>query len=171
MSASMGLTQLNYANPHNVADCLRALKQAGYGTDSDIIGLGDLLNLIIALANQGSNSVAASRVATYGGTATAGDVLTLTIGGVAFVHTVVDGTSVTTAMTEMKNALNADEGFSARYVATNSAGALTVTAKRKGAGMTGTTFVAAVTGVGTFVAAGATMTGGTLLDDILPIAD
>ena len=171
MTASVGLTQLNRANPQILADAFRAMYQAGYGTDTAVIGVGDLINKLIALANQGSGSTAASRAATYAGTATAGDVLTLTIDGVAFAHTVVDGTSVTTAMTEMKTALNADEDFAARYVASNAAGVLTVTALRKGTGMNGTTFAASKVGTGTFTAAGATMTGGLLLDDILPLAD
>ena len=64
----------------------------------------------------------------------------------------------------MKTALNADEDFAARYVASNAAGVLTVTALRKGTGMNGTTFAASKVGTGTFTAAGATMTGGLLLD-------
>jgi phage tail sheath gpL-like len=171
MTASVGLTALNRANPQLLPDAFRAMYQAGYGTDTAVIGIGDLLNQLIALANQGSGSTAASRAATYGGTATAGDVLTLTIDGVDFAHTVVDDTSVTTAMAEMVAALNADDTFSARYTASNAAGVITATAKRKGTGMNGTTFVASKVGTGTFVAAGATMTGGLLLDDILPIAD
>lgn len=132
-------------------------------------GLGTLLNRIIAVANQGSSSVGATRVVTYGGTATADDELTITIDGEAYTHIVVDGTTATTAATEMRTALNLDPTFAARWLATNTAGAITIAALQKGVQGNAFSFVASKVGTGTFVAAGALMTGGSGANDIAPI--
>lgn len=171
IEVARGLSEIDLANPNNFHDCLRAIKREGFGETDSESGLGTLINLLIAQGNQSSSSVAAARAVTYAGTATAGDVLTLNLDGEAYSHTVVDGTTVTTAMTEMKVALNADPDYSARWLASNVAGVLTSTALRKGVGANSWLFSASKVGTGTFVAAGATFTGGSGVDDLLPIVD
>lgn len=165
-SQPLGLRELNHPSPGILSAVLTAIACAGFGA-TGTLGFGDLLNQLIAQGNQGSSSAAASQTATYAGTATAGDVLTLVLDGVTYNWTVVDGTSVTTAMTEMKNGLNAIAAFAAAYTASNVAGVLTVTAKRKGAGFNTKTFAASKVGTGTFTAGAATFAGGTGVDDIL----
>lgn len=167
------LATLNNGDPNRLHDAFRAIDQAGYDVTKDtaVGGFGDLINKLIALANQGSGSTAASVTATYGGTATTGDILNISIDGEAYTYTVADGTSVTTAITGMKTALNADADFAKRWTASNAAGVLTITAKRKGVGYNGKAFSVTKTGTGTWVAGAAALAGGLLLDDILPIAD
>jgi phage tail sheath gpL-like len=167
---ALGLRELNNPTPGVLSSVLAAITCAAFGA-SATVPFGDLVNKLIAQGNQGSSSTAAARTATVAGTVAAGDVLTLTIGGVAFPHTIVDGTDATSAATEYKNSLNADATFSAAYTASNAAGVITITAKRKGTGGNAITFAAAKTGSGgtTFTAAGATLTGATGVDDLLAI--
>jgi phage tail sheath gpL-like len=166
----MGLAELNNPTASQLTAALAAISLAGFGL-TGTMKFGDMLNKLIAQGNQGSSSTAAAQTATVAGTVAAGDVLTLTVGGVAYPHTIVDGTSATTAATEYKNALNADPVFSKAYVASNAAGVLTITALRKGTAGNAIALAAAKTGVGgtTFTAGGATLAGATGVDDLLAI--
>lgn len=161
-----GLSELNRANLNNLPDLLRLVK----GPD---VPIGTLLNKIIATANAGNAAaVAAAQTATVAGTVAADDELTVTLtppGYDAFsvMHKIVDGTSATTAGTELKNALNANSTFARWFVATNVAGVVTITAKYKGPAMNATKLAVAKTGAGstTITAGAATFASGAGTDD------
>ena len=171
MTTPLGLTDLNNANPHTLADNFRNLVGPG-------LAIGDYLNTVADRLNALSTATAAARTCTIAGTVTADDILSLALvapDGFSFSydHQIVNATSATTAADELEAALEADADFASRYTVNNTAGVLTITALRKGTAENATTFVVAKTGGGstTFVAAGATLTGGAGSDDILAIID
>jgi phage tail sheath gpL-like len=169
--AQFGLADLNKADPSNLADCMRSI--AGPN-----MGIGDLLNAIIAKINQPADSTAAAATVTIAGTMHTGDVVTTTVGGNAVAYTLVAGDSTATlAAANIVAALNANAAMAALVTATNSAGVITLTAKRKGTGFNATALTAVVSGAGattTATAQAATFgaaTAGTGLDDILAIVN
>lgn len=169
---SRGLSEIDNASPHNLLDCLRSVQQGPLSNGEAKTGLGSLLNKMIAQGNNESTSIGSWQTVTYGGTATAGDDLAIEIDGETYSHVVVDDTTVTTAMTEMKTALNADTTFAARWLASNVAGVLKITdIVRKGTSSNGYTFNIDSTSTGTWVKAGATTAHATGVDDIMLLVD
>lgn len=165
LTSTNSLAELNRAAPGSLADNLRSISGPG-------VALGDFLNLIVAQGNQGSSSVAASATVTLGGVVHTGDVVTTTVAGTAIPYTLLAGDStLTIAGASVSAALNANATFALSYLATNAAGVVTVTRRRKGTNGNGTTLTAAVTGAGatTTATASGNLAGGTGVDDLLAI--
>ena len=77
----------------------------------------------------GTSAIAQVSTVTMGATNTAGDTISLEIGGHTFGYTVGASETATTVAASMKAAINADATLSALYTADNSSGALSLTAK------------------------------------------
>ena len=76
-----------------------------------------------------TTAIAQVSTVTMGATNTAGDTISLEIGGHTFGYTVGASETATTVAASMKAAINADATLSALYTADNSSGALSLTAK------------------------------------------
>ncbi len=164
MASALGLVELNRSDPNQLADCLRNL----HGPE---MGIGDYLNLIATKLNLLSTSGAASRNVTVAGAA-ALDVYKVTVAGNLVTHQMStgDAVSATTAALALLTAINADPIVGALVLATQVAGVITLTAKRKGTGGNAYTLSSSVVGTGTCVSAGALFTGCTGADDMLLIS-
>lgn len=170
---AMGLTELNRANPQNLADNLRALKLS----NGESMGIGSYLNACAAQAQQKTASTAAAATVTIAAPA-AGDQVLIDVGTASFAYTLTagDAASATAAATAVKNAINANAAMALIVLATNAAGVITLTALQKGTGFNAKVLRAQKYGVGattvtpqaaTFGAA----TAGTGADDVLQIVD
>ncbi len=108
----------------------------------------------------GSLVTAAKGTVTIAGTFHAGDIITVTVGGVATAYTVVAGdTNVAGIAASLATALNSNSAFSAIAYATVAAAVVTIVSKA----LNTTTLTSAVSGAGatvTATASGATLTGG-----------
>jgi hypothetical protein len=169
----MGLSELNRANPQNLADNLRALKLS----NGESMGIGTYLNVLAAQANQKVASTAAAATVTIAAPA-AGDQVLIDVGTASFAYTLSagDAASATAAATAVRTALNANAAMALILLASNAAGVITLTALKKGVGFNDKVLRAQKYGVGsttvtpqaaTFGAA----TAGTGADDALPIVD
>ncbi len=197
---TLGLTELNRCNGNNFLDNMRAIKgpNVAIGTLLNLIlakvnqdalstagaatvtiagtpHTGDIitttLNGVALVQTSLTLGVVATGTVTIAGTAQTGDVINCVIDGI-MVEIVVATATVTAAAVLLKNAINANVSLGARFLATNSAGVVTITALATGVAgnVTLTTLASGAGATTTSTASGAALTGGVTGDSVTTLA-